>query len=258
MFIDSHAHLEMPQFDEDRHQVIERALHYGVEAVITVGTNIEMCKKSISIAEQYNCIYAAVGIHPHDVKDVDNSTFDKLESLAQHQKVLALGEIGLDFYRNLSPKESQINGFREQLQIAKQLKIPVIIHDREAHIETLRLLQEERAWEVGGVIHCFSGDLTMAHKCLDMGFFISIPGSITFKNSARLRNIVMSIPIERILLETDAPFLSPIPFRGKRNEPSYVRYIAEKIAKLKKMDVEEVGNITTRNVKGLFHMDQIG
>lgn len=252
MFIDSHAHLEMPQFDEDRPEVIERARLNGVKTIITVGTNIESCQKAVEIAEAFDEVYAAIGFHPHDVKSMQKRDYDALRKLATHEKVVGYGEIGLDFYRNLSSRELQLEKFREQIQFAKELKLPIIVHDREAHEEILSVLQEERAWTLGGVIHCFSGDHHMAKTCIDMGFYLSIPGTITFQKAPRLRNLILCFDLHQIMIETDCPFLAPVPFRGKRNEPSYIRYIAEKIAKLKKMDVEEVAARTSENVKALF------
>ena len=252
MLIDSHAHLEMPEFAQDLSGVIQRAHDNGVNYIITIGIDIQSCKQAIALAEGNKSIYAILGIHPHNAKDIDKSTYPILRNLIQHDKVSALGEIGLDFFRNLSPQKVQIKRFRELIALARELKLPIVVHDRNAHQETLSILKEEKAFEVGGVIHCFSGDYKMASECLDMGFYISIPGTITFKNATSLQEIVRNIPLERILLETDSPFLAPMPFRGKRNEPSYVRYVADKIAKLKKLDFEEVANVTSQNVKTLL------
>jgi len=252
--IDSHAHLEMPEFKQDRKDVIQRAKDNGIDYILTVGIDIEACKQAIALAEEHKFVYAILGIHPHNAKDIDESTYPLLRKLTQHDKVCALGEIGLDFFRNLSPPEVQTKRFRELIALARELRLPVVVHDRNAHQETLSILKEEKAFEVGGVIHCFSGDYEMASKCLNMGFYISIPGTITFKNAKSLQEVVRSIPLDRILLETDSPFLTPMPFRGKRNEPSYVRYIAEKIAKIKKLDLEEVASVTSQNVKTLFQI----
>lgn len=252
MFIDSHAHLEMPQFDHDRPDVIERARKSGVEQIITIGTNTEYSRKAVEIADKFDGIFAAIGVHPHDVKSMKDEDYDILRELATHKKVVAYGEIGLDFYRNLSSREIQMEKFREQIQFAKELKLPIIVHNREAHKEILAILQEERAWTQRGVIHCFSGDHAMAKKCIDMGFYLSIPGTITFQQAPRLRNLILCFDLNQIMIETDCPFLAPVPFRGKRNEPSYVKYIAEKIAKLKKMSIEDVAARTSENAKALF------
>ena len=252
MLIDSHAHLDMPEFDKDRNEVIQRAHDCGIEYIITVGIDVDSCRHAIRLAEEFESVYAIVGIHPHNVKDIDGGTYDILRKLTQHEKVCALGEMGLDFFRNHSPRDIQLTRFREQIALAKELELPMVVHDRNAHRETLAILKEEKAFEVGGVIHCFSGDYEMASKCFDMGFYLSIPGTITFRKATSLQELVRKLPLGRILIETDAPFLAPDPFRGKRNEPSYVQYVADKIAKIKKLDFEEVTAATSRNAKTLF------
>ena len=252
MLIDSHAHLEMPEFVQDRKDVIQRAYKNGIDCIITIGIDIEACQQAIALAEEFEFVYAVLGVHPHNAKDIDEETYHILRNLTRHDKVCALGEIGLDFFRNLSPQDVQIKRFKELIALARELKLPIVVHDRDAHQETLSILKEEKAFEVGGVIHCFSGDYEMATKCLDMGFYISIPGTITFSKSTSLQELVRSIPLEWILIETDSPFLAPIPFRGKRNEPSYVRYVADKIAQIKNLDFEEVASVTSQNAKALF------
>jgi len=254
MLIDSHAHLEMSEFAQDRKEVIQRAHDEGVVYIITVGIDIEACKKAIALAEEFEYVYAIVGIHPHNAKDINEETYFLLRNLTQHNKVCALGEIGLDFFRNLSPHNVQIKRFGELIGLARELKLPIVVHDRNAHKETLSILKEEKAFEVGGVVHCFSGDYEMASKCFDMGFYISIPGTVTFRKASSLQELVKRIPLERILIETDAPFLAPVPFRGKRNEPSYVRYVADKIAQIKNLDFEEVASVTSKNAKSLFQI----
>lgn len=253
MFIDSHAHLEMKEFNRDRSEVLARALQAGVRHIITVGTTLSDCAKALSIARQYDPVYAAVGIHPHEVKSIDPQSYDTLKTLAKEDKVVAYGEIGLDFFRNLSPRDIQIRRFGEQLELADELDLPVVIHDREAHSETMTML---RAWKgrKRGVVHCFSGDKAMARTCIDLGFFISIPGPITFPKSDRLREIVRDIPINRLLIETDAPYLTPHPHRGKRNEPAYVVHTARAIADLKGLLLDEVGQITSQNTKEIFSL----
>jgi TatD DNase family protein len=252
MLVDSHAHLDLPEFDDDRNEVIKRAKESGIDYILTIGINSESCSKAIKLADSYDFIYASIGIHPHDAKDVNENTYTALRSLANNKKVLAFGEIGLDFYRNLSPKGIQIKRFREQINLANELKLPVIIHNRDAHKETLKILKEECAKNLGGVIHCFSGDYSMAKSCIDMGFYISIPGTITFPKAVELREIVKKLPLSKILIETDCPFLTPVPYRGNRNEPSFVRYVAEKIASLKDTSFEEVAEITSQNFRSLF------
>ncbi|MBE9546047.1 MAG: TatD family hydrolase [Proteobacteria bacterium] len=251
MFIDSHAHLEMRAFDRDRDEVITRAKEAGVDYIVTIGTTLSDCEKAISIANKYKSVYAAVGIHPHEVKNINDLTYESLKEMAKAEKVVAYGEIGLDFFRNLSPRDVQIRRFGEQLELAGEIGLPVIIHDREAHAETLKML---KGWKGSrrGIVHCFSGDYEMAKKCIDMGFYISIPGTITYKKSDVLRKVVRKIPIESMLVETDSPFLSPEPRRGKRNEPAYVVYTARRVAEIKGLPLEEVGRITSENTKNVF------
>jgi TatD DNase family protein len=234
--------------------VIQRAKEGGIENIITIGIGIQECKAAMKIAEAYPFIYAAIGIHPHNAKSLDLKILDFLEDNANNKKVVALGEMGLDFFRNHSSREDQIRAFRAQLDLAKSVNLPVIIHDRDAHEETLSILEEEKADLNGGVIHCFSGDAEMAFKCIDMGFYISIPGTVTFKNAKKQIEVVRKIPIEKILIETDCPFLAPVPYRGKRNEPLYVKYVAEEIAKIKNMQLEDVARITVLNTKELFSL----
>ena len=254
MLVDSHAHLEMDEFDGDREAVIRRAQESGVDCIVTVGLNLEDSRKAVALAERYSSIYASVGVHPHDVKSIDETTYDLLRELSKSDKVIAYGEIGLDFFRNLSPRDLQIRRFGEQLELAAELDLPVIIHDRDAHSETVEMLKG-RGEGRGGVIHCFSGDYDMAAKCLDMGFYISIPGTVTYKKSDTLRDIVRKLPIDRLLVETDSPFLSPEPNRGKRNEPAYVAHTARRIAQIKGIPFEEVERITSRNARDVFGMN---
>jgi TatD DNase family protein len=250
MLIDSHAHLEMEDFDRDRTEVIRRAGQAGVDLIITVGTTLNDCKKAVSLTRQYESVYAAIGIHPHEVKDIDEKSYDNIREMAKKDKVVAYGEIGLDFFRNLSPRDIQIRRFGEQLELASELDLPIIIHDREAHKETLDML---RNWNgKPGIIHCFSGDYRMAHKCLDMGFYISIPGAITFGKSEKLQEVVRQVSIDSLLLETDAPYLTPHPYRGKRNEPAHVIHTARKVAEIKNLSLEDVARITSRNSRTVF------
>ena len=254
MLIDSHAHLEMPDFKKDLEAVIQRAKGSGVEYIFTVGTEKKDWKRAVEIADSHPSIYAILGVHPHNAKEIDDQTYPTLRGLCRNGKVRAYGEIGLDFFRNLSPRDIQLKRFREQIGLAKELDLPIVIHDREAHRETLEILKSEKAEESGGIIHCFSGDYEMAKACLDMGFYISVPGSITFKKAEGSREIVERIPLESLLVETDAPFLTPEPFRGKRNEPSYVRYTAQKVAEIKKVSFEKVAEITTENALRVYRL----
>jgi len=252
MLIDSHAHLEMKEFDDDRQDVIERAKSAGVDYIVTVGTNPGLSRKALSIARQYENIYATVGIHPHDVAKATDQSFDELTILAKDPKVVAYGEIGLDFFRNISPREKQIEMFAKQLELAKGLNLPVIIHDRDAHEETLRMV---RASGVRlGVFHCFSGDWAMARQCIDLGFYISVPGVVTFDKSKVLHDVVRQAPLDSILLETDCPYLTPVPHRGKRNEPSFIIHTAKKVAEIKGMTWEDVAQTAAVNTKKLFRI----
>lgn len=253
MFIDSHAHLEMSEFNRDLPDVVKRAADAGVGCIITVGTTLNDCRKALSIAARYEPVYVVIGVHPHEVKAIDEKTYDALRILAKNEKVVAFGETGLDFFRNLSPRDVQIRRFGEQLDLAEELDLPVVIHDREAHTETLNILKRWKG-KKRGVIHCFSGDRAMARACLDMGFYISIPGPVTFPKSTRLREIVKDIPLERLLLETDCPYLTPEPHRGKRNEPAYVVHTARKIAEVKGISLDELANATSLNAKELFRL----
>jgi TatD DNase family protein len=254
MLIDSHAHLEMPEFRRDLTEVIQRAKTSGVENIFTVGTEKKDWTRALEIAHSNPSVYAILGVHPHNAKEIDEETYPTLRKLCRDEKVRAYGEIGLDFYRNLSPRDVQLKRFREQIILAKELRLPMVVHDREAHKETVEILKSERAEEDGGIIHCFSGDYKMAEECIEMGFYISIPGTITFKNAKGFQEIIKRLPLESLLIETDAPFLAPAPFRGKRNEPSYVRYTAQKVAEIKNVSFEKVAEVTTENALRVYRL----
>lgn len=254
MLIDSHAHLEMPEFRKDLSEVLQRAKDAGVEYIFTVGTEKKDWKRALEIAQSHPSVYAILGVHPHNAKEIDEETYPALKKLCQNEKVKAYGEIGLDFFRNHSPREVQVRRFREQIGVARELQLPIVVHDREAHRETLEILRSETAGEHGGIIHCFSGDEQMAKACIDMGFYISIPGSITYKNAGSFHEVIKKLPLEFLLVETDAPFLTPVPFRGKRNEPGYVRYTAQKVAEIQKVSFEKVAEITTENALKVYRV----
>ncbi|HPK52984.1 MAG TPA: TatD family hydrolase [Smithellaceae bacterium] len=253
MLIDSHAHLEMKEFDSDRGEVIRRAQAAGVDFIITVGTSPVLSRRAVALAGQYSNIYAAVGVHPHDVGKIGDKTYDELKKLAGEKKVVAYGEIGLDFFRNISPRAQQIEKFGEQLQLAKELNLPVIIHDREAHEQSLEMVKASGVHQ--GVFHCFSGDYAMAKKCLDWGFYLSVPGVVTFDKAKTIRSVVKQVPLSSLLLETDCPYLTPDPYRGKRNEPAYIVQTAEKIAEIKGVPREEVAALTAQNTFRLFRIE---
>lgn len=255
MAIDSHAHLEMEQFDSDREAVIARAAAAGLTAIITVGTTIPDCEKAAEIARLHPQVYAAVGIHPHEVKEIVAGTFDTLRTLARQEKVVAIGEIGLDFFYDHSPQEVQLRCFAEQLDLALELDLPVIIHDREAHAETLQILRRGKG-RLRGVLHCFSGDQQMARECLKMGLHLSVAGPVTYKKADQLRAVAREIPAERLLIETDAPYLAPQPWRGKRNEPAYVVETARCLAAIRGVAFEELASQTEENACQLFGLTQ--
>jgi TatD DNase family protein len=258
MLIDSHVHLEMAEFKKDLEEVIRRAKEAGVEYIFTVGTERKDWKRALEIADSHTGIYAILGVHPHNAKEIDDRTYSTLRELCRNEKVRAFGEIGLDFFRNRSPRDVQTKRFREQIALARELLLPIVVHDRDAHKETLDILKSEKADQCGGIIHCFSGDYRMASECLDIGFHISVPGTITFKNATEFREIVRKLPVESLLVETDAPFLAPVPFRGKRNEPGFVRYTAQKVAELKGMTFEKVAEVTTGNALKIFKLEHLG
>ncbi|HLO24852.1 MAG TPA: TatD family hydrolase [Geobacteraceae bacterium] len=251
--IDTHAHIDGRDFLPDFDDMLARAREAGLSRIVTVGADLESSRAAVELARHHDHIYCAVGIHPHDAERVTEKCYDVVRDLAvDNRKVVAIGEIGLDFFRDRSPREDQEKVFRRFIRLARELSLPVIVHDRDAHQRVMAILREERAAEVGGVLHCFSGDLRMARECEDLGFYISIPGTVTYPNNEQLRDVVRGTKIERLLLETDCPYLSPVPHRGKRNEPSFVRLTAEKVAELKGLTVEDVGRITSLNAERLF------
>ncbi len=254
MLIDSHAHLDSSRFHKDLDEVLKRAQEYGVDKIINIGCNMESSKKTTSLSERYDQIWSVVGFHPHDAKEVKESDWDELDKLTDHPKVVGVGEMGLDYYRDLSPRKKQQEVFRRQIQVAKKKKMPIVVHDRDAHEEVFAVLKEEKAGENKGVMHCYSGDLEFAKKCMDMGFYISIAGPVTFKKTSRLKEVAKSIPNDRLLVETDCPYLAPEPYRGKRNEPAYVKYVAAKIAELRGMSYEEIVAATRENTCRLFKL----
>ncbi len=251
MVIDTHAHLEMKAFDGDREAVLERAAAAGLTAIISVGTTLPDCEKAVALARRYPPVYAAVGIHPHEVKEIDASTYDALRFLAREKKVVAIGEIGLDFFYDLSPREVQLRRFTEQLDLAEDLDLPVIIHDRDAHAETLGILRPRKG-RLRGVLHCFSGDGAMARECIALGFHLSVAGPVTYRKADQLREVAREIPPERLLIETDAPYLSPQPYRGTRNEPAYVVETARRLAEIRGIPAGELERLTAANARRLF------
>lgn len=248
--IDTHCHLEMKQFDADRDAVIKRAINAGVESFITVGSDFDHVKKCIALSEKYDPVYASIGIHPHDAKDFTETIYSTLKEWSKKEKVIAIGETGLDYHYDHSARETQREVFRKHLSLAKETGLPAVIHSREAKQDTLEILRSSGINK--GVMHCFSGDRDMAEQVMAMGLYISIAGPVTFQKSFRLREIARTVPDDYLLIETDAPYLAPEPFRGKRNEPAYIQHTARHIAELRGISLDDLARITTLNAKQLF------
>lgn len=254
LLFDTHVHLNARQFMDDREVVIERAFAAGVKEMVVVGFDDETIPLAIEIAESYETIYAAIGWHPVDAIDYTAEKLAWIESLTQHPKVVAIGEMGLDYYWDTSPKEVQEKAFREQIRLAKKVDLPIIIHNREATDDVLRILKEEEAHTIGGIMHCFSGNVEQAEESLALNFHVSLGGPVTFKNAVDPKEVAKMVPLDKLLIETDAPYLAPHPNRGKRNEPAYVTLVAEQIAQLRNMSYEEIAAITTENARRIFRL----
>jgi TatD DNase family protein len=256
--VDSHAHLDSKPFANDLETVIERARENGVHHILTVGCDLESSRASVDLALRYQNVYASVGIHPHDASTVNQAVIDELARMIEAvDKVVAVGETGLDFYRDRSPRAQQEAAFRSHIQLARETGKPLIIHDRDAHEDVVRIMQEENAGAAGGVLHCFSGGLDMARKCVAMGFYISFAGPLTYPKNDALRSIARALPIDVMLVETDCPYLAPQNWRGKRCEPAYVRSTAEQLAEVKGLTLEDVARITSLNAWRLFGIGDV-
>ncbi len=253
MFADSHAHLEMAAYDQDRPEVLTRANDAEVSLIITVGTTEQDCIKAISLAGQYEGVYAAVGIHPHNAREVRKETYSNLLGLARKDKVVAYGEIGLDFHYDHSPRNIQIARFGEQLELAAELDLPVIIHSREAQREVMEMLNVWRG-KLRGILHCFSGDTKMAGRCRDLGYYISISGVVTFPKGDTITEVIRYVGLDGLLLETDCPYLAPHPYRGRRNEPAYVIHTAAAVADILKTTPKLTGEATMANTREIFRL----
>ncbi|MGD8546141.1 MAG: TatD family hydrolase [Candidatus Bathyarchaeota archaeon] len=253
MFVDSHAHLQWKSFEKDLDTVIEKAVKAGVEKIITIGTSLLESKKGVQLARRCANVYATVGIHPHNAKYFNNNVARELKQMAEDPKVVAIGEIGLDYYRNLSSRQAQQEAFKAQLLLAKELQLPVVIHDREAHADVLKTISECQS-KIEGVMHCFSGSKEMAVQSIANGFYISFAGNITFPKAVRLQEIAASLELDKILVETDCPWLAPQKIRGKRNEPAFLTYTVEEIANLKNIPLEKVAKATTQNAYDIFKL----
>jgi len=254
MLFDSHAHYDDERFDDDRFSIIRKVHQSGVTYILNASSNVASAIESISLAQEYEFVYAAVGVHPHHVGEINEHTFNFIADFATKPKVVAIGEIGLDYYYDTYPREEQKYWFARQINLARDLKLPVIVHDRDAHMDVMNIVKAEKAKEVGGVFHCYSGSVEMAKELLKLNFHISVGGSATFKKADRLAEVIRFIPLESLLIETDCPYMTPEPFRGQRNDSSYVRLVAEKIAEIKGTSFEEIAGITMQNAKRLFRI----
>ncbi|MBK5240575.1 TatD family hydrolase [Clostridium sp.] len=254
MIFDSHAHYDDEAFNEDRDTVIRGINDSGVIGVLNCGASMEGARKSVALSDKYDFIYAAVGIHPEHADTVNEEIINELRNLAQNVKVRAIGEIGLDYHYEENPsREIQKKAFRLQMMLAKELRLPVVIHDRDAHSDTLDILKEFP--EVIGTVHCFSGSVEFAKECLKLGYYIGFTGVITFKNARKIAEVANAVPLDRILVETDCPYMAPTPYRGKRNKSDYIQYIIEKISEIKGRAIEEIEEITVFNIKKLLKIN---
>jgi len=251
--IDTHCHLDMLGSGEGNiAATVSRAAARGVAPIITVGIDLASSKKAIHLAAQYDSVYATVGVHPHNVQELNDRSYDVLEKLCKMPKVVAYGEIGLDYVKQYAPKELQREHYARQVDLAKKMELPIVIHDREAHDDILHILNKKAPFSAGGVMHCFSGDWHLAQKILNLGFTLSIPGVVTFKKAAVMQEVAQKVPLDKLIIETDAPFLAPEPLRGRKNMPEYILYTAQKIADLRGLSLEELAHTTTENARNIF------
>lgn len=255
MFIDTHVHLNADQYEEDLQDVINRALEAKVEKMVVIGFDRKTIERTMELIEQYDFVYGVIGWHPVDAIDCTQEDLEWIEELAAHPKIVGIGETGLDYYWDKSPKDVQQALFRKQIQLAQKIDLPIIIHNRDATGDVVNILREENAASVGGVMHCFSGSVETARECIAMNFMISLGGPVTFKNARLPKEVATDIPLEHLMIETDAPYLAPHPYRGKRNEPAFVPLVAEEIARLKGLTIEEIAKATTDNAKKFFGID---
>src|SRR3954468_8747820 len=255
MLFDTHAHLNDDQYNEDLEEVITRAQSEGVTNMVVVGFDRKTIQRAMELAENYEFIFACVGWHPVDAIDMTEEDLVWIEELTAHPKVVAIGEMGLDYHWDKSPKDIQKEVFRKQIRLAKKVKLPIVIHNREATADIVDILKEEGAEEVGGIMHCFSGSPEVAKECIKMNFYISLGGPVTFKNAKKPKEVAAEVPLDKLLIETDCPYLAPHPYRGKRNEPAYVKLVAEQIAELKGISLADVAKKTTENAKKIFDIN---
>lgn len=252
--VDTHCHLDMAAYQPDLEEVVHSASRHGIKRLISIGIDLPSSKAAVALTDRFPNVYATVGFHPHDAQRATPEALKMLADLATHRSVVGYGEIGLDYVKNYAPHDVQRKVFSQQLHLAKELELPVVIHDREAHDDILRLIRLAGPFPRGGVMHCFSGDRQLAERMLDLGFSISIPGVVTFANATTLHEVVRAVDLRHLLLETDGPYLTPVPFRGKRNESKLMLYTAQKVAELKQLTIEEVARQTTANAVRLFQL----
>jgi TatD DNase family protein len=252
--IDTHVHLLSRQFERDRGDVVKRAFKAGNEFLVEIGTDLASSERAVELAHKYDRVYACVGVHPHDAKTVSDKTLGRLEELTEDPRVVAVGEAGLDFYRDLSPRDVQRRVFVELIALAKKKELPLVVHIRDAYSEALEILDKESAMDVGGVLHCYAGNEASADRAIALGFFLGFGGTITYGKSAG-RRLISTLPLDYVVLETDCPYLTPEPHRGKRNEPAYVRFVLDEIARLTKTSREKVEELTDANARELFKID---
>ena len=254
MLIDSHAHLDDDRFDKDRDELIKSLESNGISRVINPGADLPSSIKSVKLSEEYENIYAAVGVHPHSADEMDEGTIEVLRAFGNREKVVAIGEIGLDYHYDNSPRDIQRKWFQRQIKLAKELNLPIIVHSREADQETFDIIKSQSDGNLTGVIHCYSGSVELMKEYIKLGYYISLGGPVTFKNAKMPKEVAKAVPIDRLLVETDSPYLTPEPHRGKRNEPLFVRHVAAMIAELRGMTIEELARATSENTIRLFNL----
>lgn len=256
MIFETHGHYDDERFDEDRDELLAECEARGIKLIMNIGADMKSSRATVELANKYSHVYGAVGVHPSEVNDMTDKDIEELENMAlSNTKVKAIGEIGLDYYYDDNPpRDVQAHWFKAQLELARKLSLPVVIHSRDAALDTMNIMKEMKAEEIGGVVHCYSYSVELAREYVKMGFYIGIGGVVTFANSKKLREVVADIPLDRLVLETDSPYLTPVPYRGKRNSALYIPFIAEEIAKIKAVSVDEVYNVTFENGKKLYKM----
>lgn len=255
MIVDSHAHYDDEQFDTDRADVLKRIQEQDIVRVVNPASNLSSARKCIELSEAYDFVYCAVGIHPHDSQEYSQQSLEIIRKMAEHKKVVAIGEIGLDYHYDFSPRDVQKQCFAAHIQLALQLELPLIIHNRESHKDILDIVKAEKGYNAGGVFHCFTGSVEMAKEVLDMGFYIALGGAVTFKNAKRPVDVAKYVPIDRLLVETDSPYMAPVPYRGKRNDSGYLSEIIQKISEIRNTDFNDIAMNTTQNANRLFGLN---